>query len=235
MLAATARYEEARERLARQIDARPDHVEALVLLGKVEYYLGHFRSSRARFEAALLYDPRNMEASFGIQYYRERSLRIQLGLSFVVMLVLLVIGGTLLFSLFRMASAGDTAGVQETIVREAADLRALVESTRESHRVELGSLQSSLGSLDDVLDNVLDEVSANAATMERYADSHNDAFDRTLQELRSISELLLQYSSAQARASGDSTLLLDAIREDVADLRSVIGLLTRVYLERPYP
>ena len=75
-LASTNRFREARERLENILRLQPDKVEALILLGKVEFYLNSLCSSRSRFEAALTYEPGNMAAYFGLEYFKERAKRI---------------------------------------------------------------------------------------------------------------------------------------------------------------
>ncbi len=75
-LASTARYKEAREKLQELLMERPDHIGALILLGKVEYYLRLFVSSRSRFETVLTYDSGNLAAFFGLEYFKERKRRL---------------------------------------------------------------------------------------------------------------------------------------------------------------
>ena len=70
--ALSCRYREAREVLRKILDEEPSHVEALLLLAKVEHYLGHACRSRRCFETALAYDPSNVAAYLGIEHYRRR-------------------------------------------------------------------------------------------------------------------------------------------------------------------
>ena len=74
-LASTLRYKEARGKLKSILLEQPDNVDTLILLGKVEYYLRLFPSSRRRFETALTYYPGNFEAYYGLQYFNERKKR----------------------------------------------------------------------------------------------------------------------------------------------------------------
>ena len=86
-LASTSRYMEAREKLQELLMERPGHINALILLGKVEYYLRLFASSRSRFETALTYDSGNLAAYFGLEYFKER----KKGLFFLSTLALILI------------------------------------------------------------------------------------------------------------------------------------------------
>jgi hypothetical protein len=76
--------------------------EALILLGKVEYYLGHSAAPRRSFEIALSYEPGNTAAFFGIEYHRQRTGRLFLGAS--VLLLLAAIGLAAAFLMHRMTS-----------------------------------------------------------------------------------------------------------------------------------
>jgi len=72
-LALTGRFREARDSLTALLQSNPAHVEALILLGKVEFYLHHTAASKQCFETALAYEPDNAAAFFGIEYHRRRS------------------------------------------------------------------------------------------------------------------------------------------------------------------
>jgi tetratricopeptide (TPR) repeat protein len=87
--ALTGRYREARELLARILEEEPSHIRALILLGKVEYYLGHASRSRRCFETALVYDPANLAAYFGLDHYRGRRRGVWMAGGAIVLAVLL--------------------------------------------------------------------------------------------------------------------------------------------------
>ena len=61
-LALQSRYAEAAAKLREILREQPHHVPSLLLLGKVEYYLKRFSSSRERFEQVLSVDPQNPAA-----------------------------------------------------------------------------------------------------------------------------------------------------------------------------
>ncbi len=90
-LASTSRYKEAREKLQELLLERPGHIGALILLGKVEYYLRLFASSRTRFETVLTYDSGNLAAYFGLEYFKERKRRLFFLSTFALILITLLI------------------------------------------------------------------------------------------------------------------------------------------------
>ena len=102
-LAVTGRYREARDSLKALLQSDPSRAEALILLGKVEYYLGHPAASRRSFEIALSYEPGNMAAFFGIEYHRQRARRLFLGAS--VLILLAAIGVATAFLMHRLNSS----------------------------------------------------------------------------------------------------------------------------------
>jgi len=89
-LASTSRYKDAREKLQAILSKKPDHINALILLGKVEYYLRLFSSSRKRFETVLTYNPDNIAAYFGLEYFKEKKRHILFWTAFVFIIMLTV-------------------------------------------------------------------------------------------------------------------------------------------------
>ena len=96
-LAATKRYPEAREKLLQILGEHPDAVDALVLLGKVEYYLGKKAASRQRFETALTYQPDNLPAWFGLQFYREHRFAAALAMALALVIISGLVSSVLLY------------------------------------------------------------------------------------------------------------------------------------------
>lgn len=90
-LASTSRHKEAREKLQELLMESPDHIDALILLGKVEYYLRLFASSRSRFETVLTYDSGNLAAYFGLEYFKERKKRFFFLSTFALILITILI------------------------------------------------------------------------------------------------------------------------------------------------
>ncbi len=114
-LASTSRYGEAEKKLKTILDAHPGHIDSLILLGKVEYYLRRFSASRARFETVLLYNPENITAYFGLQYFRERSRNIRSVVFQLSMLFLLVALGAVLFFALNSSLSGRISGLTESL------------------------------------------------------------------------------------------------------------------------
>ncbi len=102
-LASTFRYREARENLLRLIAEKPDHIDALLLLGKVEYYLRLFPSSRKRFETVLTYNSANQAAYFGIEYYKERKKKFAFFFSSIMGVIIFAAAVSFLF--FSLSSS----------------------------------------------------------------------------------------------------------------------------------
>lgn len=92
-LASSLRYSEAKQKLESVLSGQPDNIDALILLGKVEYYLGYFSSSRRRFETVLTSNPGNFEAYYGLQFFVERKRRIWTIAAWFTSIVLLLLLG----------------------------------------------------------------------------------------------------------------------------------------------
>lgn len=130
-LAATGRYREARECLAALLQRDPADVEALVLLGKVEFYLRHAASSRRCFETALAYEPGNMAAFFGLEYFRQRSRWLLAAASMLLLCIAVAGAGALLAwrleAAMRQLGSSVDATVTERVEAGSAALSASLE------------------------------------------------------------------------------------------------------------
>ena len=171
-LAITGRYREAHDSLKALLQHNPSHVEALILLGKVEYYLGHPAASRRSFEIALSYEPGNMAAFFGIEYHRQRTRRLFLGAS--VLIVLAAIGVATAFLMYRM-----TSSVRQVDARLDATFAALSGSINRSGIVIEELRKASLGEQRDT-EKTLIEM---RAQLEKLRQGNVD-FMREIEELR---------------------------------------------------
>ena len=106
-LALNGDYREAQEKLSGLLQEQPRHVQALILLGKVEYYLRRFEASRERFEQALSLEPENPAAFFGLQYYTQRGRTFRLlGLMGFSLLVLILLATFFFFSMRTTLQSG---------------------------------------------------------------------------------------------------------------------------------
>ena len=101
-LALESRYAEAAAKLLYILREQPQHVPSLLLLGKVEYYLKRFSSSRERFEQVLSVDPQNPAAWFALQFYSQRRRTVWLlGAAGCFFALLVLLGAFFLRSLRR--------------------------------------------------------------------------------------------------------------------------------------
>lgn len=126
-LATTSRYGEAERILVRIVERQPGNVDALILLGKVEYYLRRYTDSRTRFEAALLYEPGNPTAYFGLQFFRERIRNIRNVVFLVVAFFLLAAMGTVLFLALNASFRKGVSGLSEGLSSTEANLRRAID------------------------------------------------------------------------------------------------------------
>jgi tetratricopeptide (TPR) repeat protein len=175
-LALTGRYREARDALKAILGADPSHVEALILLGKVEHYLRHRASSRRCFEVALSYDPNNIAAFLGVEHYRQsmRSLLLIASIAFIV----IAIGAAVIFLSDRISSSSrrlearlegavnalslsveNVAGAIEETGEVSVEQRSDMEKALSGIRAELVKLRSADASLIRKIDELRDTLS----------------------------------------------------------------------------
>jgi predicted PurR-regulated permease PerM len=100
----------------------------------VEYYLRHLSASRGRFETVLLYDPENITAYFGLQYFRERNSSIRCAVFQLSALFLLVALGAVLFFALNSSLSGRISSLAESLSETEDSLRR--ELTRLERFVE---------------------------------------------------------------------------------------------------
>jgi tetratricopeptide (TPR) repeat protein len=171
-LAFTGRYREARDSLKALLQSNPSHVDALILLGKVEYYLGHPAASRRSFEIALSYEPGNTAAFFGIEYHRQRTRSLFLGAA--VVLLLAAIGVATAFLTHRL-----TSSMRQFDGRLDATSAALSGSVNRMGSVVEELRKASLGEQKDT-EKALSEMRAELEKLRRG----NTDFLREIEELR---------------------------------------------------
>jgi tetratricopeptide (TPR) repeat protein len=123
-LAADRRYEEAKAAVESLLRDDPADAAALVLLGKIEYYLGHDRSSRKAFELALTHEPDNFAAYLGSRYYRERRLK-RIGLGLLLAAVIISCAGAVFF--YSRQAASDAAAL-ETVTALLSEKNSRLEA-----------------------------------------------------------------------------------------------------------
>ena len=171
-LAFTGRYREARDSLKALLQSNPSHVDALILLGKVEYYLGRPAASRRSFEIALWYEPGNMAAFFGIEYHRQRTRSLFLGAA--VVLLLAAIGVATAFLTHRL-----TTSMRQFDARLDATFAALSGPVNRMGNVVEELRRASLGEQKDT-EKALSEIRAELEKLRRG----NADFMREIEELR---------------------------------------------------
>lgn len=154
-LAATSRYEEAEEKLKKILEKAPGHVPSLVLLGKVLYYRRRRSSSRRCFETALMYEPDNLPAYFGLQYYKERRWKLAASISFGI--VLLASVGIFLFftSTIKRELTKDLLSVEKELSEKIEDLKSF---NKTAERTVIQKFDKRFGDFTDRLTETFDTV-----------------------------------------------------------------------------
>jgi TolA-binding protein len=133
-LASTGRYREAHTKLLEILQNRPAYIDALVLLGKVEYYLKLYRDSRERFETVLTYEPGNFAAYFGLEYYRERARKAGFYLLIIVIFIFFSAAAGFLYFSLSASFAGKMAVLEQTVKRQSVQLEGLKETVGKAGR-----------------------------------------------------------------------------------------------------
>ena len=181
-LASTSRYGEAERALERILQEQPGHIDALILLGKVEYYLRDYTASRARFETVLLYDHGNTTAYFGLQFFRERSRKIMSAVFLASAFFILIGMGVALFfglnSAFTARLSGLSEGLsktEESLHGEIARLELLVEEDTASRRVAEGREAGKLENLSKKLEQNADSLEALRRSIQEQIEELDDA------------------------------------------------------------
>jgi len=186
-LASTSRYREAQGVLQRILERGPDDVEALILLGKVEYYLRLYRSSRTRFETALLYEPENVTAFFGVQFYRERTRgRAFAALLAAAVLVLSAVG----IGLYLRLHGSLRHGLDE-LERQAC-------SRREELLARIGRLEAMLEESTAAFADAERHITAGVVELSAKTAESVDLFGQTRQEIGSAVQGLAETAGCQA-------------------------------------
>jgi tetratricopeptide (TPR) repeat protein len=167
-LALSGRFREARDSLKALLQDNPAHVEALILLGKVEFYLRHTAASKQCFETALTYEPGSTAAFFGMEYHRRRA-RL-LFLIVCVVLLLASIAAATAFLTHRLpeatgrldvrldSSRAALSGSLDRVWKEVEELRALSRGKEERTQQALSEIRIELNRLRQGNAGLLQEV-----------------------------------------------------------------------------
>lgn len=201
-LALESRYAEAAAKLLEILREQPQHVPSLLLLGKVEYYLKRFSSSRARFEQVLSLEPQNPAAWFALQFYYQRRRTVWLlGAAGCFFAILVLLGAFFLHSLRREVE-NDLLAVEQRLSGALLELEQSL-SAQESSR------QSSDQALMRRMEALSAELQRDAGRLEAVERSVETAFSELRGRLAEIAEQ-------------QSALHLE-LRADIRELRSLIG------------
>lgn len=146
-LASTGRYGEARSKLLEILQHRPAYIDALVLLGKVEYYLKLYRDSKKRFETVLTYEPGNFAAYFGLEYYRERVRKAGFYLLMIVIFIFFFAAAGFLYFSLSASFAEKVAVLEQTITRQSVQLDGLKETVSKTGRQRYKELLKKLAEM----------------------------------------------------------------------------------------
>lgn len=146
-LASTGRYGEARSKLLEILQNRPAYIDALVLLGKVEYYLKLYRDSKKRFETVLTYEPGNFAAYFGLEYYRERARKAGFYLLMIVIFIFFSAAAGFLYFSLSASFAEKVAVLEQTVTRQSVQLDGLKETVSKTGRQRYKELLKKLAEM----------------------------------------------------------------------------------------
>ena len=207
-LASTSRYGEAESKLKTILEAHPGHIDTLILLGKVEYYLRHYAASRARFETVLLYNPENITAYFGLQYFRERSRNLRSAVLPASVLFFLVVMGIVLFFTLNSSYAGRMSSFAESLLetedslyRELTRLERFVEEDAASRILADKHNSDRLMELSEKLDQSTDNL---------------EAFQRNTQtQIETLGNIITRQNEFQTSLN----LLIENLLRDIQNLR----------------
>jgi tetratricopeptide (TPR) repeat protein len=166
-LASTGRYQEARAKLLEILQCQPAYIDALLLLGKVEYYLKLFIDSGKRFEMVLTYEPGNFAAYFGLEYYKERARKIRF---YIVMIVVFIFfsaaAGFLYFSLSG-AFSEELGVLEQTVTQQSLQLKDMKESIIKTRLQRDKELLKNLEPMADSIDKSIKRLKAEISLLKR--------------------------------------------------------------------
>jgi tetratricopeptide (TPR) repeat protein len=195
-LASTLRYEEAKKKLERILEEQPGNIDALLLLGKVGYYLRRYSSSRAIFETALLYDPENTTAYFGLQFFRERIRNIKNAVFLASAIFLLIAAGVVLSLGLDSSFTARLSGLEENRVKTEESLYqkiALLELRLEESAVSrIAAEERNAGQLRD-LSKILEDNADSLDVLQRNTQAQIEGLRESMTRLVEF-HLLLNHS-----------------------------------------
>ncbi|MEE9308462.1 MAG: hypothetical protein V3V57_13145 [Spirochaetia bacterium] len=212
-LALKTQYREAAAKLAELLGEHPQHVPSLVLLGKVEYYLRRFSSSRRRFEQVLNLEPENSAAWFGLQYYSQRRRTVLLLGVLGVSVGALVLMGALFFRSLRQSIDSDLKETEQRLTDRLLEMeRSLAGEAEARTHIDEALLKN--------VEGISEELKRQGRSQEAIGNRINSLFASVHERLEELSDL--------------QTGLDRELRADIRELRSLIGEL-RALLQKSTP
>ena len=212
-LALKTQYREAAAKLAELLGEHPQHVPSLVLLGKVEYYLRRFSSSRRPFEQVLNLEPENSAAWFGLQYYSQRRRTVLLLGVLGVSVGALVLMGALFFRSLRQSIDSDLKETEQRLTGRLLEMeRSLAGEAEARTHIDEALLKN--------VEGISEELKRQGRSQEAIGNRINSLFASVHERLEELSDL--------------QTGLDRELRADIRELRSLIGEL-RALLQKSTP
>jgi len=212
-LALKTQYRKAAAKLSELLGEHPQHVPSLVLLGKVEYYLRRFSSSRRRFEQVLSLEPENSAAWFGLQYYSQRRRAVLLLGVLGVSVGALVLMGALFFRSLRQSIDSDLKETEQRLTGRLLDMERSLAGEAEART-----------HIDEAL---LKNVEGISEELKRQGSSQEAIGNRIDTLFASVHVRLEEHSDLQSELDREH-------RADIRELRSLIGEL-RALLQKSTP
>lgn len=212
-LALKTQYRKAAAKLSELLGEHPQHVPSLVLLGKVEYYLRRFSSSRRRFEQVLSLEPENSAAWFGLQYYSQRRRAVLLLGVLGVSVGALVLMGALFFRSLRQSIDSDLKETEQRLTGRLLEMeRSLAGEAEARTHIDEALLKN--------VEGISEELKRQGSSQEAIGNRIDTLFASVHVRLEELSDLQSELDREH--------------RADIRELRSLIGEL-RALLEKSTP
>jgi len=212
-LALKTQYRKAAAKLSELLGEHPQHVPSLVLLGKVEYYLRRFSSSRRRFEQVLSLEPENSAAWFGLQYYSQRRRAVLLLGVLGVSVGALVLMGALFFRSLRQSIDSDLKETEQRLTGRLLEMeRSLAGEAEARTHIDEALLKN--------VEGISEELKRQGSSQEAIGNRIDTLFASVHVRLEELSDLQSELDREH--------------RADIRELRSLIGEL-RALLQKSTP
>jgi TolA-binding protein len=187
-LAVTGRYGEARSKLLGILQNRPAYIDALVLLGKVEYYLKSYRDSRKRFETVLIYEPGNFAAYFGLEYYKERALKAAFYIAVIVVFIFFFAVAAFLYFSLSASFAKKSGVLEQRVTQQSVQLRDLKEEIIKNDRKRYKALLKKLGVISKQVSLDIESFSSLLKGIDKRIKELKDEISRLRREQKRVLE-----------------------------------------------